>query len=155
MSGLAAGSARRPSFGVSELARLLPTLVDPHMSTERRLLCERRSREDLDGQTVCQWTYHISPLFNDPNCKSDRINELSNGVTASDIATIDPRPFPFERHGSTLSAKTTSFEVRTPSKSATVKSPDREIRRTSRYFLQATLVSCTVTASSTRTKGFL
>jgi hypothetical protein len=89
--GLTTGSARRPSFGVGELARPLHTLVDPRMSTACRLLCERRSREDLDGQPVCLWTDHIAPLFNDPHFKPDRINELSNGVTTSDIATADPR----------------------------------------------------------------
>jgi hypothetical protein len=48
---------------------------------------------------------HITPLFNGPNFRPDRITELSNGVTASDIATVDPSVFPCERDGSTLSAK--------------------------------------------------
>jgi hypothetical protein len=48
---------------------------------------------------------HIAPLFNDPRFKPDLISELSNGVTASDIATVDPSVCPFERGGSALSAK--------------------------------------------------
>jgi hypothetical protein len=75
------------------------------MSTARRLLCERRSCEDLDGQPVCPWTDHISPFFNGPHCKPGRITELSTGVTSSDRATFDPGLGPFERGGSTLSSK--------------------------------------------------
>jgi hypothetical protein len=102
--GPAADSARRPSFGVDELARLLHALADPRMSTAR-LLCERRNREDLDGQPECKWTDHIAPLFDDPHIKPDRITELSKGVAASDIATVDPSLSPFERDGSSLSAR--------------------------------------------------
>jgi hypothetical protein len=50
-------------------------------------------------------TDHIAPLFNDPHFKADRITELSNGVTVSNISTVDPSVCPFERDGSTLSAK--------------------------------------------------
>jgi hypothetical protein len=102
---LPARTGRRPSFGVGELAHLLHTVTDPRISTARRLVCERRNREDLDAQPVCPWTDHIAPLFNGPHFKPDRITELSNGVTASDIATVDTSVGPFERDGSTLSAK--------------------------------------------------
>jgi hypothetical protein len=75
------------------------------LSTARRLLCERGNRKDLDAHPVCPWTDHISPLVNDPHFKPDRITELSNDVTVSDVFTVDLRVCPFERDGLTLSIK--------------------------------------------------
>jgi hypothetical protein len=121
--GSAVGSARRPTFGVSELGRLLH--ADARMGVARRLLCEPRDREDLDGVPICPWDDHISQLFNETNFTPAPINHLCNGITASVISTVDPRHRPHNRDGSELRRSTANSAARTLSSYPTSRSPAR------------------------------
>jgi hypothetical protein len=108
-TGSVAGSARRPTFGVSELGRLLHTMADARMGVARRLLCEPRDREDLDGPPVCPWDDHISQLFNDTKFTPAPTINTCNGITASAISAVETRHRPHYRDGSELSKKYGEF----------------------------------------------
>jgi hypothetical protein len=61
-------------------------LIDGRMATARRLLTERRDRDELDRELLDPWEL-IDELFNSDDFIPDAMDELLDGMKAAD--TLD------------------------------------------------------------------
>jgi hypothetical protein len=101
----AAGASRAPAFTASEHARILHVLIDARMTSARRLLSRPRERDELDREPINPWDDHICPLFNDRSFAPACNELLCDGITASDVAGIEPLRVEHERTSSQLADK--------------------------------------------------
>jgi hypothetical protein len=75
------------------------------MTNARRLLSRPRDKDDLDREFVCPWDAYIAPLFNDDGFIPHANDTLCHGITATDIAGIDPSRRDHVRNARTLADK--------------------------------------------------
>jgi hypothetical protein len=101
----AAGATRAPAFTASEHARILHVLIDDRMTSARRLLSRPRDRDELDRELINTWDDHICPLFNDRSFAPACNELLCDGITASDVAGIEPLRVEHERTSSQIADK--------------------------------------------------
>jgi hypothetical protein len=90
---------------IHEEARLIYVLIDAKMASARRMLSRSKDHDKLDRQPAYPCDAHLVLLFNDESFKPQTNLLLSNGITASDVAYIDPSGREHLQNGSMNSEK--------------------------------------------------